>query len=190
MANLVTALAPPHPAVRTAERFLAQSGIVSATGRVMLRGAFGNIMHVGYRSPKAPQPKQLLLLKLLLLCILGWVEFTPATALAAASIPMCSIFGECVEAPPPESPPTGGEVRAKRQGLFDQGPSLDRAPQNDAPPVHWQPSNLDPLSVLDLDGNMLHFPPERVAGPRTAATSRNQGQGVLSEVFRPPCAKS
>jgi hypothetical protein len=122
-----------------------------------------------------------------LLCALGWMGVTPSTAWAAPSIPMCSVFGECAEAPLPEAPPTGGEVRAQPRNPFDLGPRLDLAPNQDNVPLDWQLRALEPLSLSDADPWCPWI--ETAEKSFCATLGTRASSGVAPEVFRPPCTR-
>lgn len=153
----------------------------------MLRAAFGTSMRVGYHSPKTPRPKQQLLLRLMVLCILGWLEFVPASAWALPAIPMCSIFGECIEAPPPGSPPTAGEIRTVSHRPFEQIPILQSAPLRDSTPELLSVPTVDPARLADPMETVQSISIAELPGLRAAYLARYRDKGVLREVFRPPC---
>jgi hypothetical protein len=153
----------------------------------MLRAAFGASMRVGYHSPKTSRHKQLLLLRLMVLCILGWLEFAPASAWALPAIPMCSIFGECIEAPPPGSPPTAGEIRTASQNPFEQAPILQRAPLRDSTPQLLSVPTLEPARLAESRAMFPSILTTDLPGLRAAQLPRYRDKGVQREVFRPPC---
>src|SRR5512147_6432 len=114
--------APPQLRTKLLGLFRPTTGLCSA--------ALFQAMQRGQRSPSPmrrtrTQQVWLLracLLRALALCVFGWVSGTANVAFAATSVPMCSSYSECAEAPIPEAPPTGGEMRAPRQNPFEVGP--------------------------------------------------------------------
>lgn len=147
--------------------------------------AFGTAMQSGNRPPKVFPRLQLLLLRAVVCCALGWLWLLPSVASAATSIPMCSNYSECAEAPWPESPPTGGEMRAPMRSLFDWTPTLDRAPSKDSSPIHWQLTSVEPLALAVAD--MLPQSCGYAVEGFGASELTPFRTGVRREVFRPPC---
>jgi len=128
-----------------------------------------------------------LLLRLLVLCLFSWFEFVPASASAMPAIPMCSIFGECIEAPPPGSAPTGGEIRAAYPNPLERATVLERAPQKDSPPLPFETSPSDPARISSLDDRVINAPLVELSKPRAVNDVAYRERGALREVFRPPC---
>lgn len=163
-----------------------RSGIVSQDNRVMLRGAFGNSMRSGYLSPRYGLKLRLWLLQCVVYCVLSGLFCLPNDAWAATSIPMCSTYSECAEAPWPEAPPTGGEMRSRPRQLFGDGLLLDRDLGGEgAAPIHWMLATIESLRLSPLDALPL-----RNGSQVEAFGSRALGgpsKGVPLEVFRPPC---
>lgn len=119
-------------------------------------------------------------------CLLAMGGFWPDVAFAAAAIPMCSAFGECIEAPPPEAPPTGGELRAKRRGLFEHQASCERGHERDGNPSPIIPDPLEPLTLRVVE---IQLPGAPSSGCRSSCPAEGmQRPGFSCEIFRPPCS--
>jgi hypothetical protein len=124
--------------------------------------------------------------RLVVLVVVTVALVAPRSAWAALAVPMCSPFGESMVAPPPESPPTGGEIRTV--ATHDpRAPSIDLAPSDDQKPLPWQQPTTDPAvatppSVVRIAMAIATYQP---LGLKT-----NRGpHGVRIEVFRPPCSE-
>ncbi|MGC4068216.1 MAG: hypothetical protein QM784_26920 [Polyangiaceae bacterium] len=128
--------------------------------------------------------RQLLLARVVVsLCVLWVITLMPRLAWASLTVPMCSPFGECTVAPPPEAPPTGGEVRGIRT-QDPRAPSLDAAPTREPAPPPWQVPAPDPAALFHV-----------LLGPIACRAREGQpnfsylvrdANGASLEVFRPP----
>jgi hypothetical protein len=134
----------------------------------------------------ATPTRPLLRSRCLWLCLFAFALLWPQLAIAAVGVPMSSPYGETIAAPPPESPPTGGEIRGVRN-IDPRAPSLDLAPQSDPGPLPWELPTLEPAVVA---------PPFLPLIARSITTDQPNGSttqrgslGVRTEVFRPPCAR-
>ena len=142
-------------------------------------------MCIGVLSAKSFQKPRHAWLQLAMLLIMTCIGIVPGLAWAKVAIPMCSAFGECVEAPPPEVPPTGGEVRAPPRGLFEFGPSCERGPDRDSGPLPSAPAPLEPIALENSEGCPVHL--HDCAHCFGHAPSTFRSAGVSLEIFRPPC---
>jgi hypothetical protein len=148
---------------------------------------FRPLMRDRCQCPTRYKARQLWLLNWALLCVFGCICCVPRVAFAGPSSPMCTSFAECAEAPPPEVPPTGGEIRADERGVVDFGVHLDRSHERDSRPLYSQQSTLDPLSIADPSAG-LSFGETSSKSWRVGAISGAM-RGIMLEIFRPPCAR-
>jgi hypothetical protein len=125
-----------------------------------------------------------MLSRMVMLLLFAFALLLPRYATAAIAVPMCSPYGECATAPPPEVPPTGGEIRGVYQ--TDPGaPGLELVPQQDRDPPKWQVPAPDPAVVtLAL---LLLVAPSIATGKPNFGSKLCGSFGVRTEVFRPPC---
>jgi hypothetical protein len=97
---------------------------------------------------------------------------------------MCSPFGESMVAPPPEAPPTGGEIRMI--GNTDpRAPGIELATNHAPQPLPWQVPSPDP-AVVTWPIYFLVAPSIAMSKPTYSETQAGPF-GVRTEVFRPPC---
>jgi hypothetical protein len=108
----------------------------------------------------------------------------PRYASAAVAVPMCSAYGECMVAPPPEAPPTGGEIRLIGYG-DPHLPGFEAAPSHDPKPVPWQVPSPD-LAVI-LMSPLVFVAPATTTDQPPFSEIHGVAFGVRTEVYRPPC---
>lgn len=168
---------------------LDRSGIVTGSIRVMLGAPQGEAaMGIGITATHSIRLQHVALLRLLFVVVVGFGWVLPAPAHALTAIPMCSAFGECTEAPPPEAPPTGGELRARPLRLFDTQPACDQGSSEDRSPPTWGPTPIEPVAAIPLAAGVCFLPGDHQVF--SVYTQVILACGFAGEIFRPPCAVS